>query len=338
MPFNVESFLHTHRIPFITQGVNVKLGEYNIKCPFCHDDPSYHCGIDPINLRWSCWRNNSHRGKTLHYLIYKLLNCSYDQVSKILGSEEIWVDEDFWKNIDSSTLFKEDSKKVENDYSILEIPKEFKPFKGYKSQIPFEDYLISRGFDFNVLLDFVLQYNLRYTTQIEYDPTNIFYRFSNRIIFPLTYKDKLVNFTGRSILPNEELRYYSLSSKKGALISIRELIFNFDELKKSEGDKLYVCEGPFDAVKLDFFGKSKGARATCFFGKNYTQEKLWKLVELCENYKKLIILLDNKEIKTSLELKDDLAFLSSKVVIGHLPENVKDPGDLSAQQVYDLIK
>ena len=33
--FDVLKFLHVHKIPYITKGVNVKRNEVNINCPFC---------------------------------------------------------------------------------------------------------------------------------------------------------------------------------------------------------------------------------------------------------------------------------------------------------------
>lgn len=317
--FRATEFLAKYHIPYVDHGVNVKRGEVNIRCPYCIDDPSMHLGIDDERLLFSCWRNSAHRGR-LHKLIMTLAKCSFTVACEILGQNSLWYDKSQFDNFmaDPEAFFKdvEEVKVLEDKY----------PFRNDVDKMPrkFSDYLINRGFFSKHISRLFEDYFLMYCTEG---------RYAQRIIVPISIRDEYITFTARAI--NDGVRYLTLSEKDGAVDSIKETLFNFDD---SEGHTLFVCEGPFDALKLDFYGKKLGGRATCLFGKNIKPQQALLLDEMSERFDKIVLLLDATEFSTSLQIQRQLSFIKRPIEVGELPSGVDDPGDLSMIQCKDLVK
>jgi hypothetical protein len=319
--FDFRQFLVQHRIEFIDRGVNVKKNEINIKCPFCIDDPSYHLGVDEDRQVYSCWRSFSHRGR-LTKLIMVLARCSYRAACELLGQRQIWFDKsEYSAFMDDPEGFFNDEKA---DDSILSLPKEFhEAHKGLPKR--FEDYLVDdRGFLRRSLKEFCERYDLHYCVQGQY---------SSRLVIPVRLREDLLTYTCRSIVPTK-MRYLTLSESDGAVDSIKELVLNFDVV---EGNILFIVEGPFDALKLDFFGRKYGAGAVCLFGKNIKGNQALLIGELSEYFEKVVVLLDSSEYDSSIKVQQALSFIQKEVLIGELPDEVQDPGDLSFLQIKKLV-
>lgn len=326
--FDIERFYQQYKVDYITKGVNVKSGEINISCPFCNKsgnaDPSYHLGVDSSKGYYSCWRNSEHRGKSLHRLIMTIARCSYEAACELLGNKIVRIDngyfDEFMNNPD--TFFDE----------VIEIKKSlfldvnFKEFGKSEIENPYLNYLSNRGFE-NVL-DFCKLYDLRYCRVGSY---------RNRVILPIYYKNELVSWTGRHI-GETDLRYLSLSEKSGAKLSIKDMIFNFDYLSEVKKDILFVTEGPFDSLKLDYYGYDYGVAATCLFNKILRNTQISLLNKISDNFKKIVILLDSDELESNLKVLGALNFLGKKVELGTMLEGYKDPGELDKAGVLKLIK
>jgi len=335
MQFDIEDFYLRRGIDFIRKGTNVKKGEINVSCPFCNSssnpDPSYHLGVDPNTGYWSCWRNRKHRGKRLQRLIMKLLSISYAEACEILGQKVDWIREGsfniFNEDFDTSKLFNDEQEAAEE--KILELDPNIRPFTGFRSELPFLKYLTERGFHRNHLNEVIKEYDLHYCINGPWQ---------NRIIAPIKLDYKLVSWTGRHLQKDASLRYRSLSEKEGALISIKDTILNFDELMNTGGDSLFVCEGPFDGFKLDFYAKDDGSRATALFSKALREPQAILLSELSMVFKKIVLLLDAEELEATLTSDSTLAFLGAKIEMGELPKGFHDPGELTPSAVYKLVE
>lgn len=325
--FDVLKFLHVHKIPYITKGVNVKRNEININCPFCaktrNPDPSYHLGIDLDRLQFSCWRNRrQHRGRTLHKLIMLLLKCSYPEACKLLGQELIWLEDGVFESLDFTYTT------VQATASTLEFTPEIIPldFSEYKAN-RFGDYLVShRGFDSSNLSRLSKKYRLHYALSG---------RFKDRIVVPNYAQNRLINWTGRSIYPTASLRYLTLDATLGALVSIKNCLFNESSLFRQGGRILLIHEGPFDAVKTDFYGAAYGVRATCLFNQTATVEQLGGLGQLGNMFDKLVVMLDRGEDLAQAHLLSQLSWLPSDWIMEY-PCPCKDPGELTSAQVTAL--
>lgn len=328
MSFDVIRFLDEHKIPYITRGVNVKRNEINICCPFCAQtsspDPSFHLGIDPDRMWFSCWRNRKyHRGRSLHRLIMALLSCHYNQACEILGQQPIWVDA---AKFDQLTF----DETPATPPVPLDYPSEFRPLDHGQWCQRFVRYLIEdRGFP----PDSPYRVAQRYRLQAAIGGV-----YKDRLIIPNTINGRLVNWTARSVYPQAELRYLTLSDFQGALVNIKQCVFNSDDLQRG-GSVLLVVEGPFDAIKVDFYGARYGVRATCLFNKKATLTQLGYLGELANVFTKIVPMFDRGEEIDQRDLLDQLSWLPSES-LGEwfCPKHVKDPGELLPEDVRSLCQ
>lgn len=326
MKFDIQLFYDQHHIDYITKGTNVKKGEVNIACPFCGDDPSYHLGVNRQTLYWSCWRNKrQHRGRTLHRLIMKLLKCTYNQAAEYLGEDKVFLDNDAFEELirKPESIFDD---VVERRPSLL-FPKEFRHLSNDRESSRFREYILSRGFFPAEIDDLIEEYQLMYSIEGTQ---------GGRLILPIFYNGALVSWTGRSISKKSNLRYLSLSESDGAVENIKNILPNYDSLYDVPGHVLFICEGPWDFIKVDFYARKFNCRATCLFNKMATQDQIILLSDLAGKFKRFVLLLDSGELADTLSLESDLSFLGKKVIQGMLPQSVSDPGELTYRQVREL--
>src|SRR5262249_2643522 len=133
-------------------------------------------------------------------------------------------------------------------------------------------YLQGRGFDDpdQVIKDYNLKCCLTGT-------------WKGRLIIPV-YDKKLLGWQGRSIRTVDGVARYLTSHP-----AVKRNLFNLQNL--SSGEYLYICEGPFDAIKIDFYGKPR-IRATCTFGVDFTPEQIHGLYNLRGKFAQLVALFD----------------------------------------------
>jgi hypothetical protein len=323
--FNYINFFEQNLIPYITEGVNVARGHVNIRCPFCAEaDPSEHMGINLATGEWGCWRNASHRGVSAKRLVMVTLPCSFDEALSIVGDRyqvDISKFDEFCNNI-----FNKKVEKVESRSRIasLTLDKSFKVITDSGLGERFFNYLHSRKFNRDDINEVIRKYDLRYSMVGD---------FGYRIIFPIYFEGELVTWTGR-VISQSMIRYKSLSVEK-SIHRITDILFN-DSSIFCGGDVLVITEGPFDAIKVDFYGERYGVKATCLFGMNVSSSQRQILSELAERFDKFVLLLDSKEIVNTLSIKRSLPFLNLK--IGRLPNDIEDPGDLTDMGVKEFVR
>jgi len=309
------AFLTENHIPFVTRGPNTKRGELSVKCPWCGvDDPSEHLGINLTTGYWGCHRNQQHRGKSVFYLIKGLLGCSYAQAKLIVKQYGAGDPETLEQAL---TALTEAPKAPEAAPGPLTMPHEFRLITENGSGMRFFNYIRNRGFPRPEKVAHV--YNLRYCTTG---------RWKDRIIVPVYQRGKLIAWTGRAISRSPAAaRYLSTSN------AIKSSIFNEDEMYLG-GKILFITEGPFDAMKVDYFGFKYGGKATCTFGTSITIEQISILKQVSKKFKKTVLLLDPEAIETSFNVLEWLP----KLTLGQVPDKAEDPGSLTAQQVVELVK
>lgn len=313
----IENHIH-----YVDDGPNVARNHINIKCPFCgYSDPSEHMGLDLETGYWGCWRDSEHRGKSPVKLIAKLLNCSFVQAMNIVGEDEEIEIDDFGK------LFEKIQKpKIQEAKPRLVFPPTFKPITTTDTLADrFVTYLNARGFELEDIDDLAYNYDLHYCL------TGF---WKNRIIVPIYLDGELVSWTGRSIHFAEDLRYMSLS-KEQSRVNIKHTLFNHTWLRHGSANTLFITEGPFDALKVDFYGRAQSINATCLFGLSITSEQISLLSEIQENFNKIYLLMDEGALVQTLELQSRLVGLVDGAV--HLPEGISDPGELTKNQVQTIL-
>ncbi|HET9285770.1 MAG TPA: hypothetical protein VFR24_27785 [Candidatus Angelobacter sp.] len=308
-------FLADYNIHYVTSGPNTKKNEISIRCPMCgSDDPSQHMGLRLDGTAWGCHRNAEHRGKSPVRLIVALLGCSYNQAKLTLEQYDA-PDPDSLPDILSGllgTLSDTAGSNSQKTAPNLIFPSEF---QAISASGRFYDYLYNRGLDNPI--EVATTYNLQCC--------NVG-KWKDRIIIPVYKNRKLIAWTGRAITdPINAPRYLSTSN------AIKTTVLNDDV---SPGKLLFITEGPFDAIKLDFFGYRLGASAVAVFGTSITIEQILLLSEISKRFQETVILLDSDAVEPAFNLLDWLPRAS----MGGLPDGIKDPGMLSRDQVETLIK
>jgi Toprim-like len=306
------AFIEANQIDYVTRGPNTKRGEISIKCPFCGDeDPSQHLGISLVSENWGCHRDPSHRGHSQHRLVAALLGCSYNQAKLIVAQ---------YGRADPENL--EQALAALTGMTVLPTPEpekprllpEFKPIEPKGTTAKFWRYLCARGFEpADTLCD---KYSLMCC---------LTGRWKDRIIIPVLHDGELVAWTGRALVnPINAPRYLSSSE------AIKSTVFNGDV---RGGRLLLVTEGPFDAMKLDFYGGAWGVQAVACFGVSMSVEQIRLLRKLRERFDNCIILFDSDAIGASWGASDWIG-----AGIQFLPEGVKDPGSMSQKQVRVFLQ
>lgn len=326
-----QGFFTDHNIDFITRGQNVKKNNINIACPLCGEDPSYHMGVSLVEkdgyFQWGCWRSASHAGKKPTRLIRALLNCSY-QAAELLAQQYSQADP---SSIDSiSNPFERADKATDKPTKgkRLAMPPEFRQISPKGTTLRFYKYLTDRGFnDVTGLCDI---YKLRCANTGN---------FKDRIIIPIFIKNKLVSWTSRALGKTINApRYLALSEEKGGLVNVFHTLWNYDDLQIG-GDLMIIVEGPFDALKLDFYGAEMGATTTCTFGTAMSVEQGLMIREIAKKFKRRILLYDPGEVESIFLAQEKLIGSGVDTVsLNDIIPDVEDPGAMSKKQVRKLVK
>lgn len=310
------SFLTDQGVPYVTRGPNTKRGEISIKCPYCgDDDPSEHLGISLTSENWGCHRSALHRGRAARRLVQVLLGCSYDQAKLVVAS---YSSPDPDRLGDIAQMLNPTSEPPKPATGPLGLPLGYRAISRTGSTAKYWAYLASRGFD--DVDDLVARYQLGCCLTGQW---------KDRIIIPFYQGGELIGWTGRAIQATSIAPRYLSSSD-----AVKRTVLGRDELMEG-GKVLFVVEGPFDALKLDYYGEPCHVRATCVFGVTMTTDQICILNSLKKRFKKVVLLFDTGAMAETFYAADWLH--APNVVIGSLPEGVKDPGELSPDNADKLI-
>jgi hypothetical protein len=309
--------LESHDIPYVTMGPNTKRGEVSVKCPLCGDeDPSEHMGISLTSENWGCYRNAEHRGKRPHWLIRQLLGCSLAQARHLVAAYSV-ADPDGLDDALASLTAPAAMPKADN--GPLRLPSEFQPIVNSGARARYWEYLKKRGFDPVGALTF--KYNLMCATTG---------RWKDRIIFPLLQDGKLIGWTGRAFAakPQKALRYLSSSD------AVKKTILFEDALFQSSGPFLFLVEGPFDALKLDYYGEGT-VHATCGFGTSLSIDQIAIIDQLRNRFDRLVVSFDRGAEAQAMQIAGNWP---DTIVSLNLHSEIEDIGAMTRDDVKQLIQ
>lgn len=327
--FSWVEFLNDHRIHFVTDGPNCPKGDVAIKCPWCgSQDPSEHLAVNINNAGFHCWRNRDHAGKSPIKLIQALIGCSFDQ-AKLYAGQTTNLPSNFLEQVQAQMI----PSTTTAPKTTLTLPKEFRRLDHHSALgRPYRRYLRERGYKYPENLTDL--FSLYYCAQGA---------FCGRIIFPVYYKGTLVSWTGRTVT-DDTLRYKSLTTTPEkaqkdntplAIGPIAHYLLWYDELmanKNAGYETICLCEGPFDALRVNYLADHYGIHATCCFTSSPSDPQIDLLHELLPRYKRRVLLLDEGTLALSLKTQSRLAGLDIEIGI---IANVKDPGEV--RQVKQLL-
>ncbi len=330
MSFDWPRFLSKRGIAFRTSGGNVAKDNIVVHCPYCGSaDEGQHMEISTTGRGWRCFRRpRQHYGRNPIRLVQAILGCSYEASAAITG-QTINIP----NNIVSTVNALIDPPKPIMP-KPLKMPAEFKPFDGKPSSRLFVKYLLGRHFTESQIKHLTDDFGIRYCTSGPY---------KGRIIFPVYYQQKLMTWTGRTVYPSEQIRYKALSTNidkaerenmPPACGPITDYLLWYDDLKHSNGSTLVLCEGPFDSLRLHILGRKVGIDSTCCFTSHPSKSQISLLGNLADKYRYRYILLDQGMLGSAISAAREMAALDFKVK--QLPDNVKDPGELTERSFSEM--
>lgn len=343
--FDWERLLRERRIPHIDSGPNVKRGELAIRCPFCGSaDPSMHMGLNLETGWYSCWRNRAqHSGKSPLRLLMKLLHVSYGQAREIAGLGDDYVDPEGFDAMAAKLMQRDqnEGRKEQVQRRILDLDPGFAIIEPRGRTRSHFDYLVEeRGFYepgdiarlgrvYGVCAGLrELSGNPR--------PGESMQNFSHRVILPYYQDGDLVTWTGRAIGPSK-FRYLDLKVDD-SILAPKETLYNHDAMyARGPRKALVLVEGPFDALKLDFYGRAAGVRAVALSTNSVKPAQGFLLQAAADLFPNVLVMMDNAnalDIVDSMRLAQELAFIPQLRFV-KVPNGAKDPGALRAADIRD---
>lgn len=316
--------LAQHGVPFKEQR-----NEVYVQCPFCGKaDQGTHMGISLRGRGWGCFRQAKHRGKSDVRLIAALLKLDFARAAALVGRPLAGLAPD--EDLAASVRRRLSPEPAEARRTALDWPPGVKPLSGgpkTREKAIFYDYLAGRGYSPKALETLCECYGLHYAMT---GP------FAYRLLLPIDDAEgRLVTWTGRTVSQHTLPRYLTLSPHAGsklaadgmplALAPITDMLWQEARLFQVPRRTLIVCEGPFDAMRVDYANRRDDVMATCLFGKTLSQAQYDKLCTLAEYCEHKFIMLDPDAKLDTFALSDKLFSLGFHPI--DLPEKYEDAGD-----------
>lgn len=287
MKIDLKKYLIDNNISVIDMGKNTQKGWININCPFCADHDN-HGGFHLVSkFYYTCWKCGWH---SLDSVFKKILKKSFLEVKVELANYII------------STEHNDIIHKKTNTNIIVPGTKKYLNYH--------KKYLEKRSFDIDFLIE---KYDLFFTNHLS--------DYNYRIIFPIKFKNEIVSFQGRSIIPNHPIRYKACSKEK-EIINHKNLLYNLDNCKLNT---IIVVEGIFDCLRL-------GDNSCALFGTGYTENQ----VKLLSNYKNVYILFDNEKIAQEKAERLGIQLSSLNVSVNIMNIDREDPAVLTEKEVRNI--
>ena len=290
MAIDIISIYNKYKIHYHTSGAEVTRGWVNVQCPFC-GDTHHHLGYnDSIDI-FTCWRCGV---KNHISVLIKLLKINRNKAEKLLVDYYI-----------------AGSKKIDYNAPYQHEKEVFLPDNYGELLSKHKKYLKSRRFDPKELQR---EWNIVGSNDS---------RYSESILIPIYFKNRLVSYHSRSILPDVEIKAKACRREDEA-IRHKDILYGFD---KVSGNSVIVTEGPFDTWRL-------GAGAVCTFGIKYTESQ----VSLLSCFKNIFIMFDSGEDELAAKeqaekLADNLSIFNNVWIVSDLRS---DPADLSQRKANKI--
>lgn len=329
--FDWRRCLSEQRVPFIEKGPNVKRGEINIRCPFCGSaDPSFHMGISEETGWYSCWRNRSqHSGKSPLRLLMKLLRVPYERARELAGLGESYVDPEGFDAMAAKIMGRDGGtgRKEEVRRRTLDLDPAFRPIGPHGRTARHWDYLLGRGFADGDIEALGRLYGVCAGGG----------DYEGRVVLPYYQDGDLVTWTARAI-GQSSARYLDLSRDE-SILAPKQTLYNHDAIVEGPGAAaglLLVVEGPFDALKLDFYGRPYGVRAVALSTNSVTEAQVYLLQSSEGRFARRAVMMDQNAsglgVVDSMRMKQQLSLIDGVEVLP-VPYGAKDGAELTPAEI-----
>lgn len=277
--------------------------EYNVCCPFCHDN-GFHLYINyTYGMKDGFGYQNFSAAHCFHGCLESIEN--REELYRILYAFPL-------KHTVSSAIV---SYSEEPEQEILP-PGKLVLVSQLKPEHPAVKYLCEhRGFSLSLLND----YGVCYCYDSKINPITI-----GCIIIPIWFKGEYKGWQARQIGDgNKGPKYFTAPGMKKSRI-----MYNYDSAILQ--DHVVVCEGVTDVWRV-------GPAGVCLFGKSASSEQL-RLLKEGWSSKEICLLLDPDAYKETELLYEKLKESCKKVCIVKLPDGIKDAALMDADDLQQLIK
>ncbi len=300
-------------VPWIDRGPNTSRGHVNICCPLCGNDFGFHMGLAEDKEAFFCWRDSTHSGRSLRFLLSKLVE-PVDDFSDLLeqytsgesGSPQPPV-KPVRRPTDTAWRWSTFASATESG--------------GYM-----QSYLKSRGFDQPESV--IGRYDLRF----EFEG-----KWAQRLLIPIGDQTDVWGWTGRAVRPVIPKYLTQLDASAPSPLY----------LPRSIRRTLLIVEGPIDALKICCATERQTISAVALCGKALTDEKLLHLRSLLDvavlRYPSVSIRVcpdSDTQISYNEQMLAWARWLHRKcqdVQSCYLPAGVKDAGEMSTFEIQQWL-
>jgi 5S rRNA maturation endonuclease (ribonuclease M5) len=297
---NIEQLYRDFGIPYATEGhKHTRDGWINIACPFCTGNAGLHLGFHLEDEYYVCWRCGGH---SITDTLAKVLNMSYKEIPGIIRQY-------------SGKVVVRHTKEQKVRLKAFKLPEPLLP----DFTAAHINYLIRRGFDPDeIKQEWKVQASGMYCKLDKLD-------FKWRLIIPIYWNGKIVNFQGRDITDKAPQKYLACPEER-ELINIKKTLYGQQQYWHNLG---IGVEGVTDVWKI-------GRAGVGLYGVKYkpTQVRL-----IAKQFKRFFVLFDPDRAgqTKARQLVAELRFRGVEAYNYKLPEEV-DPGSLSYENARVLVK
>ena len=273
----------------------------NVCCPICGDTDKKKLAIRTDNWLTKCWKCG-YKARSIYGLLRR-----YKPVQA----------EEFITQFDGASLvFDDEEKAFKKELEVLQLPTGFQLLAEWLDN---EDppahirqsikYLKQRG---------LTERDFWY---FKFGVTELDKSYKNRVIVPSHDIEGNLNFfTARTYKSFIKPKYFNPRFRRETVV--------FNEINIDWDDELTIVEGPFDMFKVN-------DNATCLLGKELTKQcALFQAI--VTHATPVLLCLDNDAMRATLDTAKLLYDYNIDVRILELPEEIKDPGEISKDRFLEL--
>jgi len=294
----VEQLLDDYNIPYITEGHKHSTeGWVNIHCPFCGGSQDFHMGIHEEMTGCHCWRCGGHS-------LVSVLSATLEMPPALT-----------WQIVEKYKTGAIRKKVEEPRVSINPLKFPSPHIRLNKHGLA---YLKNRGYDPAYLEE---EWKVFQTGPVSYlDDIS----YSNRIVIPIMWDNKIVSFQTRDITGKSPKKYLVCPMKREVIHHKNIVYGNQEYLEKAKN--IIIVEGVFDVWKF-------GLYSCATFGTSFKMEQVLQLAKYDARF---FIVFDN-ETQAQEQARQLMIKLKTLGKIAQIETVDSDPGNMNSSEANYFV-